>query len=389
MNCTINDDDNNNSDELSQWDYLTNTYDHEPMLDTNDDDTKFETPTRLHLPISNQLDHTCSASTTLHEPLPVDMHSLSSGKSDAVHQRKYPVIFNLRSNFEQNQYSQRKVVPIHEFTIDEIRTIDSTYRHDDRNFDFCDDSHSVSSNPSLWNIATQQGTMKQNPWSYPNLDVAFYHPDSPANHSCDLPRTFVPKKPMVTMHPIMQSPSSLQTETKRHRYHRTDSMAVVSQIQNNPTVSSKANTNKKKATVYSKHKSNKRESIAYRATTSNETLLLDVQKLLDTPEMAAPQNINPLLLPLSPYNYFFRDERDNIVHGITNDNNEAVLPVPVSDFSDSKLQQLLYQHWFIDPTKQKRVHRKEHGKIKFERSVIRIVSSTNGIVIILFLTIFR
>ena len=72
-----------------------------------------------------------------------------------------------------------------------------------------------------------------------------------------------------------------------------------------------------------------------------------------------------LLPPLTPYNYFFRDERDNIVSQISNETDP--LPPPLSEVSCSKLQHLLHQHWYIDPLKKKRQHRKIHGKINFQR----------------------
>lgn len=47
------------------------------------------------------------------------------------------------------------------------------------------------------------------------------------------------------------------------------------------------------------------------------------------------------LKPLTAYNYFFRDERDNIVDNV----DSTQLPLPVSDFSPQKQQRLLHQHW--------------------------------------------
>ena len=72
-----------------------------------------------------------------------------------------------------------------------------------------------------------------------------------------------------------------------------------------------------------------------------------------------------LLHPLTPYNYYYRDERENIVSQITGEND--TLPPPVSDFTTTKIQSLLYQHWFVDPVKKKRKHRKSHGKMNFEK----------------------
>jgi hypothetical protein len=74
-----------------------------------------------------------------------------------------------------------------------------------------------------------------------------------------------------------------------------------------------------------------------------------------------------LLKPLTAYNYFYRDERDNIVDGITTALDP--FPNPVSDFSQSRLEALLHQRWYIDPIKKKRAHRKKHGKLGFEEYV--------------------
>jgi hypothetical protein len=76
------------------------------------------------------------------------------------------------------------------------------------------------------------------------------------------------------------------------------------------------------------------------------------------------QNARLLLRPLTPYNYFYRDERDNIVHNLTTEDDP--LPPPLSDFAITKMHALLYEHWYVDPTKPKRSHRKSHGKVSFE-----------------------
>jgi len=67
-----------------------------------------------------------------------------------------------------------------------------------------------------------------------------------------------------------------------------------------------------------------------------------------------------LLKPLTAYNFFYRDERDNIVLA-SGDH----VPPPVSDFSDAKREKLLEDRWVRDPTKGKRKHRKTHGKMEF------------------------
>jgi len=72
-----------------------------------------------------------------------------------------------------------------------------------------------------------------------------------------------------------------------------------------------------------------------------------------------------LLKPLTAYNYYYRDERDNIVLGNSSDSSHD-LPPPVHDFSERKRQKLLEDRWVRDPTKGKRKHRKtSHGKLEF------------------------
>jgi hypothetical protein len=71
-----------------------------------------------------------------------------------------------------------------------------------------------------------------------------------------------------------------------------------------------------------------------------------------------------LLKPLSPYNYYYRDERDNIVKNMQHP--EDPLPPPISDQTQEKLERLLFQRWYVDPIKTKRRHRRSHGCISFE-----------------------
>ena len=84
-----------------------------------------------------------------------------------------------------------------------------------------------------------------------------------------------------------------------------------------------------------------------------------------------PENGNKqprLLKPLTAYNYYYRDERDNIVLGNSGsgDKDNDPLPPPVHDFSEGKRQKLLEDRWVRDPTKGKRKHRKtSHGKLEF------------------------
>jgi hypothetical protein len=46
---------------------------------------------------------------------------------------------------------------------------------------------------------------------------------------------------------------------------------------------------------------------------------------------------------MSAYNYFYRDERLNILNGMKAAGDP--LPEPVSDFSHSKLKRLLHERW--------------------------------------------
>jgi hypothetical protein len=77
-----------------------------------------------------------------------------------------------------------------------------------------------------------------------------------------------------------------------------------------------------------------------------------------------------IIKPMTAYNYFFRDERCNIVQWTGEG-----LPPPVTDWSDDKQRTLLYEHWFVDPAKGRRLHRKTEGKLGFneyvtERSIV-------------------
>jgi hypothetical protein len=91
--------------------------------------------------------------------------------------------------------------------------------------------------------------------------------------------------------------------------------------------------------------------------------------MIGTPPLIPPHqqfsNKKLLLHPLSPYNYYYRDERDNIVAHISNESDP--LPPSVSNFTVTNVQALLHQHWFIDPLKKKRKHRKSHGKMNFQK----------------------
>lgn len=50
-----------------------------------------------------------------------------------------------------------------------------------------------------------------------------------------------------------------------------------------------------------------------------------------------------MCLPLTAYNYFFRNERDNIVEGLNNSG--GPFPAMVYDYSEEKREELLHRHW--------------------------------------------
>ena len=81
-------------------------------------------------------------------------------------------------------------------------------------------------------------------------------------------------------------------------------------------------------------------------------------------DYSPPLPNHDLLKPLTAYNFFYRDERDNIIGGMQFDGD--AIPPAICDFSETKLRQLLHQRWYVDPGKKKRSHRKTHGKLPFE-----------------------
>lgn len=78
-----------------------------------------------------------------------------------------------------------------------------------------------------------------------------------------------------------------------------------------------------------------------------------------TPSQSMGPGTIKITKPLTAYTYFFRDERDNIM----NWNGEGLPPI-VNDWSNDKKDALLEQHWYVDPVKGKRRHRKSHGKMR-------------------------
>jgi len=75
----------------------------------------------------------------------------------------------------------------------------------------------------------------------------------------------------------------------------------------------------------------------------------------------APAILQSPLRALSAYNFFFRDERDRIIHDAEH------------DWSSDKQKKLLADHWTRDRTKKRR-HRKTHGKIDFT-TLSKLISS--------------
>jgi hypothetical protein len=73
-----------------------------------------------------------------------------------------------------------------------------------------------------------------------------------------------------------------------------------------------------------------------------KTLLMEHSESTD----ASPLQITKMCVPLTAYNYFYRNERDNIVRNMERAGDP--LPKPDHDFSQSKHDELLYQHWYVE-----------------------------------------
>jgi hypothetical protein len=73
-----------------------------------------------------------------------------------------------------------------------------------------------------------------------------------------------------------------------------------------------------------------------------KTLLLEPSEPAD----ASPLQITKMCVPLTAYNYFYRNERDNIVRNMKRAGDP--LPKPDHDFSQSKHDEMLYQHWYVE-----------------------------------------
>jgi hypothetical protein len=90
-----------------------------------------------------------------------------------------------------------------------------------------------------------------------------------------------------------------------------------------------------------------RKTATRKATKISVPLFSDMTKtlLLEPSESAnaSPLQITKMCVPLTAYNYFYRNERDNIVRNMKRAGDP--LPKPDYDFSQSKHDELLYQHW--------------------------------------------
>jgi hypothetical protein len=78
-----------------------------------------------------------------------------------------------------------------------------------------------------------------------------------------------------------------------------------------------------------------------------------------------------VLKPMSAYNYYFRDERYNIIKW-----KGEGLPPPASDWSEERQRALLHEHWFLDPVRERRPHRKTEGKLGFTGYVLNEMPAT-------------
>jgi hypothetical protein len=77
-----------------------------------------------------------------------------------------------------------------------------------------------------------------------------------------------------------------------------------------------------------------------------------VDKQSDSVERRLPRALNA-------YNYFFRDEKENLMKGVYGP--DGSFPQPSEDWSEGKKWKLLLEHWFTDPFKGRRKHRKKGG----------------------------
>ena len=357
-------DDPHHGDALADWEEWLKLYGHEPDLDTGDTDAHpLET-------VSQDMDTTIASQHDVLLSGRLDMENLLYA-AEQLERNIHPDDYRFRGD---------NVSPIHQFSVDEIRAIDGHVQIQHRTIEnrlayF----HSQPSLPEVLNDPIHhQGTMQRQNWSCPTLDFFPYPLDNYSLHSMwsrnvsysqpvmghpgdyrpDAPPNFAISSPFITTdRPDTTHPQPGQINTTE---------------QESISTTSKEPRKRKTPVKYAKRKSHKSEVHNNQETIYNtEDLLPYVQTLLSqrngTEGNADYQIPERPLLPLSPYNYYYRDERDNIIHGMQTDNDP--LPAPVSDFGEAKVRQLLYQHWFMDPCKPKRSHRKSHGKMNFERYV--------------------
>jgi hypothetical protein len=93
-----------------------------------------------------------------------------------------------------------------------------------------------------------------------------------------------------------------------------------------------------------------RKTVSRKAAKVSVPLFSDMTKTLllepSEPADASPLQITKMCVPLTAYNYFYRNERDNIVGNMKRAGDP--LPKPDHDFSQSKHDELLYQHWYVE-----------------------------------------
>jgi hypothetical protein len=85
----------------------------------------------------------------------------------------------------------------------------------------------------------------------------------------------------------------------------------------------------------------------------NTKIVDAVDKQDDNVESRLPRSLNA-------YNYFFRDEKENLMNGVYGP--DGSFPPPSEDWSEGKKWKLLLEHWFADPLKGRRKHRKKAGR---------------------------
>ena len=124
-----------------------------------------------------------------------------------------------------------------------------------------------------------------------------------------------------------------------------------------PPVSPKMN----QPTVFSKMNNNKQETKASTRPFQPKLNHLDSSSSSSAAASRSTGGILPPLRALSAYNFFFRDERERILSGVE------------AEWTETKKQKLLEEHWFQDRHKKRR-HRKTHGKIDFT-SLSKLISS--------------